>query len=94
MSCEEDAEMLQRDLDRLSVWAPAWQMQYNVGKCEVIHLGSNNRETDYSLNGCKLRVGYSARPWCPCTSVAESKCAGTAGSKEGKWYVGLHSERL
>ena len=55
MSCEEDAEMLQRDLDRLSVWASAWQMQYKVDKCEVTHFGSNNMETDYYLNGCKLR---------------------------------------
>ena len=27
------------------------------------------------------------RSWC--TSVAESKRAGTAGSEGGKWYVGL-----
>ena len=47
MSCEEDAEMLQHDLDRLSVWASAWQMQCSVDKCEVIHFGSNNRKTDY-----------------------------------------------
>ena len=55
MSCEEDAEMLQCDLARLCVWASAWQMQYNVDKCEVFYFGSNNRKTDYYLNGCKLR---------------------------------------
>ena len=32
VSCEEDAEMLQCDLDRLSVWVCAWQMQHNVDK--------------------------------------------------------------
>jgi len=47
--------MLQRYLDRLSVWAYAWSMQYNVDKGEVIHFGSKNRKTDYYLNGCKLR---------------------------------------
>ena len=47
--------MLQRDLDRLSEWAHAWQMLYNVDKCEVIHFSSNNRKTDYYSNGCKLR---------------------------------------
>ena len=55
MCCEEDAEMLQHDLDRLSVCAYAWQIQYSVDKCQVIHFGSNNRKTDYYLNGCKLR---------------------------------------
>jgi len=47
--------MLQSDLDRLSVWAFAWQTQYNVDKCEVIYFGSNNRKTDYYLNGCNFR---------------------------------------
>ena len=34
------------------------------------------------------------RPWSSCASVAESKRIGTAGGKVGKWYVGLHSERI
>jgi len=59
VSCEEAAEMLQHDLDRLSVWASALQMQYNVDKCEIIHFGRNNRKTDYYLNRCKLREVYT-----------------------------------
>ena len=54
--------MLQHDLDRLSVWASAWQMQYNVDKCEVIHFGSNNRKTDYYLKGCNLREVETLTP--------------------------------
>ena len=53
--CVEDAESLQRDLDRLSEWARIWQMEYNVGKCEVIHFGRNNSKMDYYLNGEKLQ---------------------------------------
>ena len=30
-------------------------MEYNVGKCEVIHFGRNNSKTDYYLNGKKLQ---------------------------------------
>jgi len=30
-------------------------MQCNVGKCEIIHFGSNNRKSDYYLNRCKAR---------------------------------------
>ena len=44
--CEEDARRLQGDLDRLVEWANAWQMQYNVDKCEVIHFGGKNRRVD------------------------------------------------
>jgi len=55
VSCEEDAELFWCDLDRLSVWACAWQMQYNVDQCELIYFGNNNRKTEYYLNGCKFR---------------------------------------
>jgi len=54
VSCEEDAVKLQRDLDRVSVWASACQMEYNVDESEVNHFGSNNRKTDYYWNECKL----------------------------------------
>ena len=57
VSCEEDAEMLKCDLDRLSEWAKVWQVQYNVDKCEVIHFGSKNRKADYYLNGYRLGEG-------------------------------------
>ena len=30
-------------------------MEYNVGKCEVIHFGRNNSKMDYNLNGKKLQ---------------------------------------
>jgi len=53
--CAEDAESLQRDIDNLSEWARVWQMEYNVGKCEVIHFGRNNSKMDYYLNGKKLQ---------------------------------------
>jgi len=48
VSCEEDAEILQYDLDRLSVWAYAWQMQYDVDKYAITHFiipfGSQNMQ--------------------------------------------------
>ncbi|XP_055492473.1 uncharacterized protein LOC129697841 [Leucoraja erinacea] len=61
VSCEEDARRLQGDLDRLGEWANAWQMQYNVDKCEVIHFGSKNRKVDYYLNGGRLVKGEMQR---------------------------------
>ena len=30
-------------------------MEYNVGKCEVIHIGRNNSRRDYYLKGEKLQ---------------------------------------
>ena len=57
VNCEEDAMRMQGDLDRLGGWAYAWQMQFNVDKCEVIHFGGKNRKADYYLNGVKLGKG-------------------------------------
>ena len=93
--CEEDAWRLQGDLDRLSEWVDAWQMQYNVDKCEVIHIGGKNMRVDYYLNGGRLGKGGDAtRPGCHGTPVIESRHAGAAGSEESKWYVSIHSERI
>uniref|UniRef100_A0A4W3J4I1 Reverse transcriptase domain-containing protein n=1 Tax=Callorhinchus milii TaxID=7868 RepID=A0A4W3J4I1_CALMI len=54
VSSEDDTKRLQRDIDRQGEWARRWQMEYNVGKCEVIHQGSKNRKTDYFLEGERL----------------------------------------
>eukprot|EP00061_Rhincodon_typus_P005112 g24214.t1 len=32
-----------------------WQMEYNVGKCEIMHFGQKNRGIDYFLNGEKIQ---------------------------------------
>jgi len=33
---------MQADLDRLLEWADKWQMQFNVSKCKVMHVGQKN----------------------------------------------------
>ncbi len=45
---------LQNDLDSLVSWAQKWQMNFNVGKCKVLHIGSNNDRVNYSMNGVQL----------------------------------------
>ena len=49
-----DKETLQSDLDRLACWASKWQMKFNVEKCKVLHIGSNNDHVQYSMNGQQL----------------------------------------
>ena len=49
-----EKQELQSDLDHLIRWAEKWQMQFNVDKCKVLHIGSNNDRTNYSLNGSEL----------------------------------------
>jgi len=57
----EEVERLQNELDRLGEWTKKWQMEYNVGKCEVVHFGRKNRDEDYFLNGEKLQKSETQR---------------------------------
>lgn len=41
-SCE-NTKILQRDIERFTEWARSWQMEYNVGKCKVIHFRENEK---------------------------------------------------
>ena len=47
----EERETLQSDLDKLTCWAAKWQMKFNVNKCKVLHIGSNNDHVQYRMNG-------------------------------------------
>jgi ribonuclease P/MRP protein subunit RPP40 len=45
---------LRMDLDKLFSWANTWQMQFNVTKCKIIHLGAKNKKESFSLGGNEL----------------------------------------
>ena len=55
VTSEDDKRALQADLDALLKWSKEWQMEFNVDKCKVLHLGVNNNDT-YDLNGTKLAI--------------------------------------
>ena len=55
ISGTEDVMCLQNDLDILKIWSVLWQMEYNVGKCGVLHLGKKNSKNKYTLNGQTLK---------------------------------------
>ena len=41
---------LQKDLDRLQNWANENQMEFNVKKCKVMHIGNNNIRFNYEMS--------------------------------------------
>ena len=51
----DDTQSLQIDLDRLHEWSVKWQMTFNVDKCVVMHVGSNNVNSSYVLGNNKLK---------------------------------------
>ena len=40
---------LQHDLDRLYSWSELWKLQFNVGKCKVLHVGKRNPKHNYKM---------------------------------------------
>ena len=47
----EDRAYFQAGLDSLQAWADTWQMQYNVDKCHILHVGKDNVKHQYHLGG-------------------------------------------
>ena len=50
---EDDSNMLQQDLNRLSVWESRWDMEFNSSKCQVVQV--TNASNAWSCpGGCFL----------------------------------------
>ena len=47
----DDIEMLKSDISKLFQWSVDWEMQFNVDKCSILHLGHKNIEAQYELGG-------------------------------------------
>ena len=53
---EDDQAKFQSALDNLNSWSHDWQMLFNVSKCKIIHMGSKNRNYNYTMGGRVLDV--------------------------------------
>jgi hypothetical protein len=51
---EADRRKMQEALDTLWRWAERWKMEFNLAKCKVMHVGRNNPQYEYNMNGVKL----------------------------------------
>ena len=63
---------LQCDLNKLISWAEKWQMKFNIEKCKVLHIGSNNVQARYVMTNM------------PLSSVEKEKDLGVVVSKDLK----------
>ena len=48
---EEDYEKMQSNIVRLMKWAELWQMEFNSGKCKIMHFGRTNPRYSYCMGG-------------------------------------------
>ena len=46
---DRDSAILQNDLLDIMKWSEKWQLPFNLTKCKVMHLGSQNKEFKYNL---------------------------------------------
>ena len=70
---EQDQLLLQQDLDALNLWGQCWGMRFNTKKCQVMHIGKQNRHHFYQLNNEIL------------TTATELKYLGITLTNDLKW---------
>ena len=60
---EDDSNMLQQDLDILSVWESQWDMKFDPSKCQVVQVTTSRKDSNssYILHGHVLEVVSCAR---------------------------------
>ena len=51
-----EVNLLRSDLKSLCKWSEEWQMLFNVEKCKVMHLGTNNPKQAYSIDDKSIAV--------------------------------------
>ena len=57
----EECVITQECLDKLINWANTWNMSFNISKCKVLHVGRNNLNHIYTMNGTPLEVATVER---------------------------------
>ena len=49
-----DNRVLKQNLDFAANWAKRWQMEFNVKKCKIMHIGPKNQQAVYTMGNHKL----------------------------------------
>ena len=52
----KDCFVLKKALVRLVIWTRSWQLNLNVDKCLVLHIGKANPQYVYYIDGSPLRA--------------------------------------
>jgi ribonuclease P/MRP protein subunit RPP40 len=51
---EDDKRRFQEGVDGLARWSQDWQLLFNVGKCKIMHFGTKNCHSKYTMNGQEM----------------------------------------
>jgi len=58
---ESNRRGLQLDLNRLFDWSREWQMEFNVDKCKVMHIGRTNKNFKYYMDSKELEAVHEEK---------------------------------
>ena len=56
-----DYHQLQQDVNNLVAWANKWQLNFNVSKCHLLHLGKPHDYGSYSIGGTQISPNDSIK---------------------------------
>ena len=56
VATEDELQLLRDDFKILAKWAIDWQMLFNVEKCVVMYIGTNNKLNSYNMNNATLKT--------------------------------------
>jgi hypothetical protein len=57
----ENSSIIQGDINKATEWAKQWQMEFNIDKCKVMHIGSKNVNFEYNMTGNRLEIVTTER---------------------------------
>lgn len=57
----EQSKLFQVQLNEVFKWSVEWQMLFNLDKCKVMHIGLNNKQHKYYMDGHQLKVTESEK---------------------------------
>ena len=58
---QPDLTSLQSDIDAMVAWSGRWQLPFNLDKCKVLHLRTNNAQHQYTMSGAQLESSETER---------------------------------
>ena len=53
--------VLQDELNIMHEWAVKWQMDFNINKCNILHVGKHNTGNRYNLSGVDIGKSNSEK---------------------------------
>jgi hypothetical protein len=83
---KQDVDQIQNDLNKIEEWARKWQMNFNVDKCKVMHVGRSNHRHDYHMGGQPLAKVTDEKDLgiIICSDLKPSKQCTAAANKANK----------